>query len=357
MHLTTPGDKDSPDDGDSGDKTSDSDYDTAPDNPNDIGMWEIDPELLQLMQSVKLNGQGLAVDDHGVPHRPRRPSSLNTSVDTRPASGGSSRHRVRHVSPVAAIQEPIRGSISAAHETSDIDAGGPARRGTVTALAGRRVHASVLSGDSITAPVARVRSHRHQRQDPPPPYTPVNTNPVANASVGNVAITAPPSHSTPPSHLVCVFGRRVGIFPNTAYFQTFLRNWEHSITEEYTSRDTAERAYAQARERGIVGYENHQLPPALDTALTPLNANSRTVHNTSMVREGRAKRYYIVYFGRQPGIFDNWLEAGLSLYKIDTATNYPDYQEAWDVTTNWATARRMFHDKVRMGRIVRAEFP
>ncbi|KIY60967.1 hypothetical protein CYLTODRAFT_447873 [Cylindrobasidium torrendii FP15055 ss-10] len=384
MQLISPEQKDD-DDGGSDDSTmstiiltSDSDYDTAPDTANDIGMWDIDPNLLRLMQSVELDDHGHPVNEQARLQGPsrRRSRSLTIPARARSASGGVARNRIRaaRAAPAALLEQPARGTVAATgHAISETNA--PARRAAVTALAGRSAHASAQIGDSITAPVARTpgSSHVHPSQaaigdsvtapvatarssmdesdeDPPPPaYTAVDMNPVINQRVVHLEVAARPC-------LVSVVGHGVGVYPDTPHHRLYLAAQEEAVFEEYRTEAAGIRAYREAVERKLVGRPGYRLPSRLQTALVPLNAAERTVRNTAMVREGRRKRYYVVYFGRQPGIFDNWIEAGLSVYKIDTATNFPHYRDVWDITTSWSAARALFSNKQGLGRVISAHF-
>ncbi|KIY60543.1 hypothetical protein CYLTODRAFT_460731 [Cylindrobasidium torrendii FP15055 ss-10] len=113
-----------------------------------------------------------------------------------------------------------------------------------------------------------------------------------------------------------------------------------SVYEVYTSYQTALTAWDYAQSRGLVGGANREPPPALATVLRPLDIGQRYLRHTPLVREGPGKRYYVVYRGHCRGIFDNWIEAGLSLQGLSNH-DLPD-SDPHDEFTTWAEAKRAF---------------
>lgn len=106
--------------------------------------------------------------------------------------------------------------------------------------------------------------------------------------------------------LVCVYGKRTGIYPNTAYYRSYLGVLSLSIYEVYTTRVCAQFVLEYATYRGLVGGPERQAPPSLDTALRPLDPTKRNVRNSPLAAEGHRMRYYVVHHGHRPGIYDNW---------------------------------------------------
>lgn len=119
-------------------------------------------------------------------------------------------------------------------------------------------------------------------------------------------MSAVPTDSPP--FLCCIFGKEVGVFPNTPDWCAYLGVMNLSIWQAYRTRQIAEDVFEEARHRGLVGRNNREPPRGFTASrLRPMNvATPRNSGNSPMVGFGHEKRYYAVYFGYQPGVYDNW---------------------------------------------------
>ncbi|KIY62186.1 hypothetical protein CYLTODRAFT_447349 [Cylindrobasidium torrendii FP15055 ss-10] len=293
-----------------------SQYKSAADND----MWGNDNDMDRLYATVAVDSTG-----HVIP-RPRRATRQQQWRSHRPAP-----------TPQPDITIP---DVPAVAQVSAIPQQGHARP---TSLVQANASTAVTA-QPATRPASPVAS---DTEDPPPTYAeeaPIghvgNLDPDTQAARPRCPIAPHDEYrSIPGSFMVCVYGTRSGIFPNTYYYRAYLGGVQESIYEVYSTRPCAQFVLESAVVRGLVGGPFQTPPASLANVLRPLDPHKSMVRNSALAAEGNRLRYYVVYYGHCPGVYDNWIEAGLCLLGMGRDVTHA---EPYKVYTTWSSARQAF---------------
>ncbi|KIY61567.1 hypothetical protein CYLTODRAFT_459763 [Cylindrobasidium torrendii FP15055 ss-10] len=112
------------------------------------------------------------------------------------------------------------------------------------------------------------------------------------------------------AHTVVVVGRPPGVYPSAEAREHYSRV-SGAIYQGYPDRRSAVLAWDAAQAQGLVGTVDGQQP--LSPRFRPMNlASTRASPPSAMAAPGDERRFYCVYRGIEPGLYDSALESGLA---------------------------------------------
>ncbi|KIY63260.1 hypothetical protein CYLTODRAFT_458265 [Cylindrobasidium torrendii FP15055 ss-10] len=112
------------------------------------------------------------------------------------------------------------------------------------------------------------------------------------------------------AHVVVIVGRPPGVYPSTEAAEHY-SGISGAIYQGFPDRASAVVAWNAARAQGLVGSADGRAPQS--PRFHPINIASTVAPTPSLMSSpGRERRFYCVYRGVEPGLYDSSLESGLA---------------------------------------------